>query len=56
MSTAQTVTLVLQEDVSSKLPTGITCTAKDSAGEIYHGHGSHVLRGDFFGRFDELGV
>lgn len=38
MSGAQTVTLVLQEDVSSKLPTGSTFTAKDSAGKIYHGH------------------
>jgi hypothetical protein len=38
MSSAQTVTLVLQEDVSSKLPTGTTFTAKDSAGKIYHGH------------------
>jgi len=38
MSSAQTVTLVLQEDVSSKLSTGTTFTAKDSAGKIYHGH------------------
>jgi hypothetical protein len=38
MSSAQRVTLVLQEDVSSKLPTGTTFTAKDSAGKIYHGH------------------
>jgi len=35
---AQTVTLVLQEDLSSKLPTGTTFTAKDAAGKIYHGH------------------
>src|SRR5512133_1030376 len=38
MSSAQTVTLILQEDLSSKLPTGSTFTAKDSAGKIYHGH------------------
>jgi hypothetical protein len=38
MSSAQTVTLVLQDDISSKLPTGSTFTAKDSAGKIYHGH------------------
>jgi hypothetical protein len=38
MSSAQTVTLVLQRDVSSKLPTGTTFTAKDSAGKIHHGH------------------
>jgi len=38
MSTAQTVTLVLQEEVSSKLPTGTTFTAMDAAGKIYHGH------------------
>jgi hypothetical protein len=38
MSSAQTTKLVLQEDVSSKLPTGTTFTAMDSAGKIYHGH------------------
>jgi hypothetical protein len=38
MSSAQTVTLVLQDDISSKLPTGSTFTAKDSAGKVYHGH------------------
>jgi hypothetical protein len=38
MSSAQTVTLVLQEEVSSKLPTGTTFTALDAAGKIYHGH------------------
>jgi hypothetical protein len=32
------VTLVLQEDLSSKFPTGSTFTAKDSTGKIYHGH------------------
>lgn len=36
--TAQTVTLALQEDLSSKLPTGSPFTAKDSEGKIYHGH------------------
>ncbi len=38
MGNAQNVTLVLQEDISSKLPTGTTFTAKDSEGKIYHGH------------------
>jgi hypothetical protein len=38
MSNAQTVTLVIREDVSSKLPTGTTFTAMDSAGKIFHGH------------------
>ena len=34
----QTVTLTLQEDLSSKLPTGTVFTAEDSARKIYHGH------------------
>jgi len=34
----QTVTLTLQEDLSSKLPTGTVFTAEDSTGKIYHGH------------------
>jgi hypothetical protein len=38
MCSAQSVTLVLQEEISSKLPTGTTFTAKDSAGKVYHGH------------------
>jgi hypothetical protein len=38
MSSAQKVTLVLQEDISSKLPTGTTFTARDSAGKYYQGH------------------
>jgi len=37
-SQAQTVTLTLQEDLSSKLPTGAVFTAKDSTGKVYHGH------------------
>jgi hypothetical protein len=37
-SEAQTVTLTLQEDISSKLPTGTVFTAKDSMGKVYHGH------------------
>jgi len=37
-SHAQTVTLILQEDLSSKLPTGTEFTARDAAGKIYHGH------------------
>ncbi len=35
---AQNVPLVLQEDISSKLPTGTPFTAKDSSGKMYHGH------------------
>src|ERR1700720_4585170 len=35
---AQTVTLTLLEDLSSKLPTGTEFTARDAAGKIYHGH------------------
>jgi hypothetical protein len=38
ISDAQTVTLTLNEDLSSKLPTGTGFTAKDSTGKIYHGH------------------
>jgi hypothetical protein len=38
VSDAQTVTLTLQEDLSSKLPTGTAFTARDSAGKVYHGH------------------
>lgn len=38
LCSAQTVSLVLQEDISSKLPTGATFTAMDSAGKLYHGH------------------
>ena len=37
-SDAQVVTLILQEDISSKLPTGTVFTAKDSMGKVYHGH------------------
>ena len=38
ISEAQTVTLTLQEDLSSKLPTGTGFTAKDPTGKVYHGH------------------
>jgi len=38
ISEAQTITLTLQEDLSSKLPTGTVFTAKDSTGKVYHGH------------------
>jgi hypothetical protein len=38
ISVAQTVTLTLQEDVSSKLPTGTVFTARDSEGKVYRGH------------------
>jgi hypothetical protein len=38
VSDAQTVTLTLQEDLSSKLPTGTAFTARDTTGKVYHGH------------------
>jgi hypothetical protein len=38
MSEAQTTTLTLLEDLSSKLPTGTGFTAKDDAGKVYSGH------------------
>jgi hypothetical protein len=38
VSYAQTVTLTLREDLSSKLPTGTAFTATDSTGKIYRGH------------------
>ncbi len=38
LSSAQTTTLVLQSDVSSKLPSGSMFSAMDSAGKVYHGH------------------
>jgi hypothetical protein len=38
VSDAQTVTLTLLEDLSSKLPTGTPFTARDAAGKVYHGH------------------
>jgi len=46
---AQTVTLTLQEDLSSKLPTGTAFTAADAAGKVYNGHlvthpARHILR------------
>ena len=34
----QTVTLTLQEDLSSKLPTGTAFTARDTTGKFYRGH------------------
>jgi len=37
-SDAQNLTLTLQEDLSSKLPTGTAFTARDSTGIVYHGH------------------
>ncbi len=37
-SSAQTVTLRLSSDLSSKMPTGTLFEARDSAGKIYHGH------------------
>ena len=38
MGAAQNATLTLQEDLSSRLPTGASFTAKDSAGKVYTGH------------------
>ena len=35
---AQTVTLTLWEDLSSKLPTGTAFTARDTEGKVYNGH------------------
>ncbi len=35
---AQTVTVSLLEDLSSKLPTGTAFTARDPAGKVYTGH------------------
>ena len=37
ISDAQTVTLTLQQDLSSKLPSGTAFTANDPAGKIYRG-------------------
>ena len=38
ISEAQTITLTLQEDLSSKLPTGTVFTARDAVGKVYSGH------------------
>ena len=38
ISEAQTATLTLLEDLSSKLPTGTAFTARDAAGKAYQGH------------------
>jgi len=38
ISTAQTTTVTLTADLSSKLPTGTIFTAKDSSGKIYQGY------------------
>jgi hypothetical protein len=37
VSDAQTITLTLPEDLSSKLPTGTAFMARDAEGKIYHG-------------------
>ena len=37
-SLAQTITLTLSEDLSSRMPMGAAFTAKDSSGKIYKGH------------------
>ena len=38
ISAAQTTTLTLTADLSSKLPTGTVFTAKDSSGKVYQGY------------------
>ena len=38
VSSAQTITLTLLQDLSSKMPTGAAFTAKDASGKIYKGH------------------
>ena len=38
VSAAQTITLTLLEDLSSKMPTGAAFTAKDASGKVYKGH------------------
>ena len=38
ISTAQTTTLTLTADLSSKLPTGTPFTAKDASGKVYQGY------------------
>lgn len=38
ISEAQTVTLTLQDDLSSNLPTRTAFTARDATGKVYHGH------------------
>jgi hypothetical protein len=38
ISEAQTLTLTLEQDLSSKLPSGTVFTAKDATGKIYYGH------------------
>ena len=38
ISAAQTATLTLLQEISSKLPTGAAFTARDSAGTVYKGH------------------
>ena len=38
ISPAQSAILTLQEDISSKLPSGYLFTAKDSMGKVYRGH------------------
>src|SRR4030088_2267972 len=38
ISAAQTETLTLLQEVSSKMPTGARFTARDTAGKVYRGH------------------
>lgn len=37
-ATAQTTTLTLEQDLSSKMPSGSQFSAKDTAGKLYRGH------------------
>jgi hypothetical protein len=58
-SSAETLTLVLRDDISSNLPTGTTFTATDAAGKIYSGHlvthpaRRFLRRGSMTLKFDE---
>lgn len=38
VAVAQTTTLTLQQDISSKMPTGSAFSAKDATGKVYKGH------------------
>ena len=38
IGSAQSAQLILQQDLSSKLPTGTRFTAKDSSGKVFNGH------------------
>ena len=38
VSRAETVTLTLQQNLNSKMPTGTAFSATDPSGKVYHGH------------------